>query len=70
MHKLIQLLLELFQIKISKKFRNFTRKLSKHIPLKRVGQLNDLDTTILYLCSPHTNYLTGSNINLDGGFLA
>lgn len=37
------------------------------IPLKRPGQPNDLDGTIVFLASDASEYITGQNILVDGG---
>lgn len=36
----------------------------------RNGELSDLDGPLLFLCSHASNYVTGQNIMLDGGFTA
>ena len=37
------------------------------IPLKRIGQPDDLDGALLFLASPASAYVTGSVISVDGG---
>ena len=37
------------------------------IPLKRVGQPNDLDGTVIFLASDASAYITGQTILVDGG---
>ena len=37
------------------------------IPLKRVGQAEDLDGALLFLASPASAYVTGAIISVDGG---
>lgn len=37
------------------------------IPLKRVGQPNDLDGTVIYLASDASAYMTGQTVLVDGG---
>jgi NAD(P)-dependent dehydrogenase (short-subunit alcohol dehydrogenase family) len=44
-------------------------KLMKRIPQRRVGAESDLDGAIVLLASQASNYMTGSVITVDGGFL-
>jgi gluconate 5-dehydrogenase len=37
------------------------------IPLKRLGQPNDLDGTVIYLASDASAYMTGQTVLVDGG---
>jgi NAD(P)-dependent dehydrogenase (short-subunit alcohol dehydrogenase family) len=55
--------------------RNFLRsetgkKLEARIPLRRVGQPDDLDGAMLLLASPAGAYITGAVIAVDGGHAA
>lgn len=43
------------------------QKLTARIPLRRVGQLRDLDGAMLLLASPAGAYITGAVIAVDGG---
>src|SRR5579864_707058 len=43
------------------------RKLAARIPLKRVGQPQDLDVALLFLLSPASAYVTGAVLAVDGG---
>ena len=45
----------------------FIRKYSHRVPLKRMAMVDDFLTTIIYLSSDNTNYVTGQNIIVDGG---
>ena len=45
----------------------FIKKYSKRVPLKRMGNPNDLITAFLYLSSDSSKYTTGQNIVVDGG---
>jgi glucose 1-dehydrogenase len=38
-----------------------------HIPLKRLGMPDDVANLVAFVCGPQASYLTGENINLDGG---
>ena len=39
------------------------------IPLKRLGQVNDIAQAAVYLCGPHAGYMTGQVITVDGGMV-
>ncbi len=43
------------------------QRLTGRIPLKRVGQPEDLDGALLFLASPASAYVTGAVIAVDGG---
>ena len=43
------------------------RGLIARIPLKRIGQSEDLDGALLFLASPASAYVTGAVISVDGG---
>ncbi|NQT60143.1 MAG: SDR family NAD(P)-dependent oxidoreductase [Bacteroidetes bacterium] len=45
-------------------------KLLAKIPLGRMGKLEELEGTIVYLASTASNYLHGQALTLDGGFLS
>lgn len=38
------------------------------IPLKRVGEPEDIARAVLFLCSPAADFVTGQNLSIDGGF--
>jgi 3-oxoacyl-[acyl-carrier protein] reductase len=40
---------------------------SEHVPLKRVGQPDDVAGTIAYLCSEDASYVSGQVIYVRGG---
>ena len=44
-------------------------KLLEHIPLKRVGDPDDIVGAATFLASSESNYVTGATIYVDGGFL-
>ena len=45
-------------------------QLSKMIPLQRIGKPKDIANTILFLLSNEGSYITGIEINVDGGLTA
>ena len=46
------------------------KQLSKNIPLQRIGHPKDIANTILFLLSDEGNYITGTEIIVDGGVTA
>ncbi|NMO55027.1 SDR family oxidoreductase [Actinoplanes sp. TBRC 11911] len=42
-------------------------RLAEESPLKRNGDASEIATSVLYLASPRTSYVTGANIVVDGG---
>ena len=51
-----------------KKNKRFISKLKSNVPLNRIGNPNDLDTSIIFLSSPSSSYITGINLIVDGGW--
>jgi len=43
--------------------------LTKMIPLGRLGAVDDIAQSILFLCSPLSNYITGQVLTVDGGLV-
>ena len=44
-------------------------KLSRSQPIGRMGTPDEVAALIGYLCSDDANFITGSNIPIDGGFV-
>jgi 3-oxoacyl-[acyl-carrier protein] reductase len=42
-------------------------RLSETIPVRRIGQPNEIGDLCAYLCSPQAGYITGQTIVVDGG---
>lgn len=42
-------------------------KLAARVPMKRIGQVEDLGGALLFLASPASGYVTGACISVDGG---
>jgi NAD(P)-dependent dehydrogenase (short-subunit alcohol dehydrogenase family) len=43
------------------------QKLAARVPMRRVGQVEDLGGALLFLASPASAYITGACISVDGG---
>jgi 3-oxoacyl-[acyl-carrier protein] reductase len=44
-----------------------SKRLSETIPVRRIGQPNEIGDLCAYLCSPQAGYITGQTIVVDGG---
>ncbi len=44
-------------------------RIGKNNPLGRLGSLEDTSNVVLFLCSKESEYITGENINVNGGVL-
>ena len=53
-----------------KKNPHLKKQLAKSIPLQRIGKPQDIANTILFLLSDEGNYITGTEIIVDGGVTA
>jgi len=38
------------------------------IPMRKLGDLEELSGLVLYLASPELDYMTGTTITIDGGY--
>ena len=45
------------------------KMLANMVPLKRMGTTEDISKLIFFLVSPESDYMTGQDINITGGFL-
>ena len=50
--------------------KTFVDQYSKKVPLKRMAKPNDIAPTVSFLLSSESNYITGQNIAVDGGWTA
>ena len=44
-----------------------TDKLAESLPLRRLGRPEEVARTIYYLCTPESSYVTGTEIEINGG---
>ena len=54
--------------KYIKKYPLFFKKIKSKIPLNRIGSPEEIITSVIFLCSPYSSYVTGTNIVVDGGY--
>ena len=45
----------------------FARGVLSKVPMKRFGQPEEIASTVLFLATPESSYITGVDINVDGG---
>lgn len=45
-------------------------KIIEHTPMGRFGTPEDIDGALLFLCSDMSKFVTGTTLNIDGGFAA
>ncbi len=43
------------------------KNLVQHVPLGRLGRIDDVAQAVLFLCSPHAGYITGGTLHVNGG---
>lgn len=48
---------------------DWKRRILPHIPLDRIGSVEDIAAAAVFLCSEQSAYMTGQVINVDGGVL-
>ena len=45
----------------------FAREVVNKVPMKRFGKPEEVADTVLFLATPESSYITGVDINVDGG---
>jgi len=50
--------------------KRFKKNYSKKVPLNRMGTLNEVAKSVLFLSSDSSSYISGQNILVDGGYTA
>ena len=53
---------------LSEQNNEFIKNYSKKVPLNRMGMINEIVDSILFLSSEKANYITGQNLIVDGGY--
>ena len=48
--------------------RVFLKKFNLKVPLKRMGKSHEIPSSVIFLASQASSYITGSNIVIDGGY--
>ena len=48
--------------------RNFKKKYNEHVPLKRMGNPDEVASAVLFLSSEASSYITGTTFMVDGGW--
>jgi NAD(P)-dependent dehydrogenase (short-subunit alcohol dehydrogenase family) len=46
---------------------DFARGIMSKVPMKRFGKPEEVADTVLFLSTPESSYITGVEINVDGG---
>ena len=46
----------------------FLKKFNQKVPLNRIGKPQEIASSVIFLASPASSYITGSNIVIDGGY--
>ena len=59
-----------FPNKETQQMEGFIHNLEKKVPMKRIGNPEDLKGIIVFLASDSSNYINGQNIAVDGGWTA
>lgn len=44
-------------------------QLAQAVPMKRLGEANDVADVVVFLCSEAARYMTGASVNVDGGLM-
>ena len=52
-----------------KKLAATSQKLLDQIPLKRFGRADEVARSVVYMCSADGDYITGSELSINGGLL-
>lgn len=51
-----------------KQDKSFLKKFNLKVPLKRMGTPHEIPSSVIFLASPASSYITGANIVIDGGY--
>ena len=62
-----QIKITVFPYLFNQQSKEFVRKYADKVPMKRMGKEEELFSTLEYLISDESGYVTGQNISVDGG---
>jgi len=48
----------------------FVKRLSQKVPLRRIGQPEEVANAVVFLLSPAASYINGTDLAIDGGWTA
>ena len=54
---------------IPRRRRPSSQQMGSHVPMRRMGGVDDIAAAVAYLASDDASYVTGQEIVVDGGFL-
>ena len=63
-----QSVLQQFQQKTGLKESSIRVQVAEKLPLKRVGQPEEVAQVVSFLCSEAASFITGALMNIDGGY--
>ena len=49
--------------------RSGSQGFAAHLPMKRMGAMDDIADAILFLASDEASYITGQEVIVDGGYV-
>lgn len=52
------------------KIGNTYEKIMGRIPMRRLGSVDDIANALMFLASDQSDYITGTTLNVDGGFMS
>ena len=58
----------IFFIGCNNQNKTFVKNYKNKVPMKRMGQPNDIAPLVSFLLSDDSKYITGQNIAVDGGW--
>lgn len=44
-------------------------ELASHVPVRRLGRVDEVASLVSWLCGPENSYISGQNLIIDGGFV-
>ena len=50
--------------------KSFIKRYKKNVPLNKMGRKEDVINQVMFLISEKSDYITGQNIIIDGGYTA